>query len=71
MNPGDLVKTAVRIVGKGIRRDHDVGIIIDTVRMERVGAPDYLVMWSSKEVTISRGYHLEVIKDVPDMLDTP
>jgi len=70
MNPGDLVKTAVRIVGKHARQDHDVGIIIDTIRMERFGPCDYLVMWSSEEVTISRGYHLEVIKDVPDMLDT-
>jgi hypothetical protein len=68
MNPGDLVKTAVRIVGKDIRQDHDIGIIIAIVRMEKFGPPDYIVMWSSEEVTLSRGFHLQVIKDVPGML---
>ena len=62
MIPGDLVKILVRIPGKSIRPDHDVGIIIETVRMEMHGMPDYLVMWSSKEVTISRGYHLKLVK---------
>ena len=61
MNLGDLVKIVVKIPGKEIRPHGDIGIIVGLVRRELYGPPDYLVMWSSKEVTISRGYHLEII----------
>ncbi len=63
MNPGDLVKILVRIPGKDVRPTTDIGLVVEAVRMELFGPCDYLVMWSSKEVTISRGYHLKVIND--------
>jgi len=62
MNPCDLVKIRLRIPGKDVRPVDDIGIIIGTIRKEMHGPPDYLVMWSSKEFTISRGYHLQLIK---------
>ena len=61
MNLYDLVQAQIKFPGKTVRPIDDVGIVVGLVRREMHGPPDYLVMWSSNEITISRGYHLKLI----------
>jgi hypothetical protein len=61
MQVGDLVKVIVRIPGDAVMVNEDIGIVVDTVRMELFAPEQAVVLWSNNQYTISNMFHLEIV----------